>query len=313
ADPRRRSDGVVGPRRDRHGPSRSWAGAAARRGAAGSRRVARRRRRGPLRACAGPRGPGPHGRGGDRRTARPGAEPGSRAGAGMNAAAGRSPAGRRGALTPKQTREQIDAQARRTLDRQRLRAAHAAFDQVSPAVGQLDATAFRKELARDGDAAVALLAEMAVATDPVLRREARRLANRLLPALGRAASPRRRGTRRIVSRAGALEGDLDLDRTLERSLGRRPQHAHELVARQFAAAPRAVCLLVDRSGSMSGHAGALAAVAGAAVVSARGERLRCSVVAFSSEPLVLLSDLHVRPAGGGGGAPPFPRRPGTNP
>jgi magnesium chelatase subunit D len=216
----------------------------------------------------------------------------------MNRApAGRSPAGRRGALTPKQTREQVDAQARRTLDRQRLRAAHAAFDQVSPAVGQLDATAFRKELARDGDAAVALLAEMAVATDPVLRREARRLAQRLLPALGRAASPRRHGTRRIVSRAGALDGDLDLDRTLERSLGGRPQHAHELVARQFAAAPRAVCLLVDRSGSMSGHAVALAAVAGAAVVSARGERLRCSVVAFSSEPLVLLSDLHVRPAG----------------
>ena len=143
---------------------------------------------------------------------------------------------------------------------------------------------------------MALLADLAVATDPELRREARRLAQRLLPALGRAARPRRRGTRRIVSRAGALDGDLDLDRTLERSLGRRPRDARELVARQFAAAPRAVCLLVDRSGSMSGHAVALAAVAGAALVSARDERLRCSVVAFSSEPLVLLSDLQARPA-----------------
>ena len=167
---------------------------------------------------------------------------------------------------------------------------------MSPAVGQLDAATFRKELARDGDAALALLADLAVATDPALRREARRLARRLLPSLGRAATPRRRGTRRMVSRAGALDGDLDLDRTLERSLGRRPQHAHELVARQFAAAPRSVCLLVDRSGSMSGHAVALAAVAGAAVVSARGERLRCSVIAFASEPLVLLSDLQARPA-----------------
>jgi len=155
---------------------------------------------------------------------------------------------------------------------------------------------FRKEMARDGDAALALLADLAVATDPALRREARRLAQRLLPSLGRAAAPRRRGTRRMVSRAGALDGDLDLDRTLERSLGRRPQHAHELVARQFAAAPRSVCLVVDRSGSMSGHAVALAAVAGAAVVSARGERLRCSVIAFSSEPLVLLTDLQARPA-----------------
>ena len=151
-------------------------------------------------------------------------------------------------------------------------------------------------MTRDGDAALALLAEMAVATDPALRREARRLARRLLPALGRAATPRRRGARRMISHVGALDGDLDLDRTLERSLGRRPQHAGDLVARQFAAAPRAVCLLVDRSGSMSGHAVALAAVAGAAVVSARGERLRCSVVAFSSQPLVLLSDLHTRPA-----------------
>jgi magnesium chelatase subunit D len=151
-------------------------------------------------------------------------------------------------------------------------------------------------MARDGDAAVALLADLAVATDPVLRREARRLAERLFPALGRAAVPRRRGTRRMISSVGALEGDLDLDRTLERTLGRRPQHAHELVARQFAAAPRAVCLLVDRSGSMSGHAVALAAVAAAAVVSARSERLRCSVVAFASEPLVLLSDLLARPA-----------------
>ncbi len=167
---------------------------------------------------------------------------------------------------------------------------------MSPAVGQLDATAFRKEMTRDGDAALALLADMAIATDPALRREARRLARRLLPALGRAASPRRRGTRRMISHVGAHEGDLDLDRTLERSLGRRPQHAGELVAREFAASPRAVCLLVDRSGSMSGHAVALAAVAGAAVVSARGERLRCSVVTFSSEPLVLLSDLHARPA-----------------
>lgn len=187
-------------------------------------------------------------------------------------------------------------QARRTLDRRRLAAAHAGFEQVSPAVGQLDAAAFSSQMSRDGDAALALLADLAVATDPALREQARRLAERLLPALGRAGHPRRRGTRRIVARVGALDGDLDLDRTLERSLGRRPRDARDLVARQFAGAPRAVCLLVDRSGSMSGHAVALAAVAAAAVVSARGQRLRCSVVAFASEPLLLLSDDTARPA-----------------
>jgi Mg-chelatase subunit ChlD len=68
------------------------------------------------------------------------------------------------------------------------------------------------------------------------------------------------------------------------------------VTRQFAASPRAVCLLVDRSGSMSGHAVALAAVAAAAVVGADGARLRCSVVAFASEPMVLLGGSPVRPA-----------------
>lgn len=190
----------------------------------------------------------------------------------------------------------MQAQARRTLDRQRLASAHAGFETVSPEVGRLDTAEFGAQLRDDGDAAVALLADLAVATDPALRRQARRLAQSLLPALGRLGQPRRRGTRRIVSRSGALEGDLDLDRTLERSLGRRPDDSRQLVARQFAAAPRAVCLLVDRSGSMSGHAVALASVAAAAVVSARSDRLLCTVVAFASEPMVLLTPGAERPA-----------------
>jgi Mg-chelatase subunit ChlD len=144
------------------------------------------------------------------------------------------------------------------------------------------------QLSRDGDAAVALLADLAVATDPALRRDARRLAERLLPPLGRVGTPRRHGTRRMVARVGATEGDLDLDRTLERSSGRRPRDPADLVVRRFAAAPRSVCLLVDRSGSMSGHAVALAAVAAAAVVGASSDRLQCSVVAFAAEPLILL-------------------------
>jgi hypothetical protein len=180
--------------------------------------------------------------------------------------------------------------------RERLARAHAGFAEVSPEVGKLNETAFAAQLARDGDAAVALLADLAVATDPALRRAARRLAERVLAPPGRAGQPRRRGTRRIVSRVAATEGDLDLERTLERSLGRRPRDPQELVARQFAAAPRAVCLLVDRSGSMSGHAVGLAAVAAAAVVSAASDRLRCSVVAFAAEPLVLLERGRPRPA-----------------
>ena len=134
-----------------------------------------------------------------------------------------------------------------------------------------------------------MLADLAVATDPALRRQARRLARELFASLARAGEPRRRGTRRIVRATGATDGDLDVDRTLERSGGLAPRDPRDLVASQFAAAPRAICLLVDRSGSMSGHAVALAAVAAAAVVSARGERLQCSVIAFAAEPLVLLA------------------------
>ena len=162
-------------------------------------------------------------------------------------------------------------------------------------MGQLDEAAFTATLARDADAAVALLADLAAATDPRLRAEARRIAGLLLPRLGRVGRPRRRGTRRLVSRRAALEGDLDVDRTLERSAGTRPRDPRDLVTRQFAAAPRSVCLLVDRSGSMSGHAVAIAAIAAAAVVRAAGDRLRCSVVAFAAEPLVLLDARAPRP------------------
>jgi magnesium chelatase subunit D len=158
---------------------------------------------------------------------------------------------------------------------------------VSPQVGVLDPAALAVQLRRDPEPAVALLADMAVATDPALRADARRLARRLLPPLGRVGIPSRRGTRRMVARRGALSGDLDLDRTLERTAGQRPDGPEAIVSRSWAAAPRAVCLLVDRSGSMTGRAVALAAVAAAAVVDAASDRLRTGVIAFAAEPLVL--------------------------
>ena len=254
--------------------------------------AARRRGRGPLGPRPGPRGPGPHGRGGDRRTARPGAEPGLRAGAGES----RRPAGRsagRTAWRPESeadARQRIRRQARRTLDRQRLAAAHAAVSsRFRPRWGGSTRRRSASQLRRDGDAALALLADLAVATDPALRRQARRLAQRLLPALGRAAS--RAGAGRPEDRGpGWSAGGRSRRRSHARAKPRStspgcPRPRGTSVRRRTARR----CLLVDRSGSMSGHAVALAAVAAAAVVTASGERLRCSVVAFASEPLVLLS------------------------
>jgi len=118
------------------------------------------------------------------------------------------------------------------------------------------------------------------------RLAARRLAARVFIRLGRAASPRARGTRRLEpSRSG--EGDLDLERTMARWPGSGPLHSEDLVTRAWAARTRAVCLLVDASGSMAGPGVAMAAVAAAAVVLASGYRLAPSVIAFSGEVRVL--------------------------
>ncbi|HTF52443.1 MAG TPA: AAA family ATPase [Pseudonocardia sp.] len=181
-------------------------------------------------------------------------------------------------------------QSGRTSGRAELAARHEAFAKVSPKAGELDEDAFNAALAADPDAAAALLADLARATDRELRAAARRLAGRVFIQLGRTGPTRSRGTRRLgPGRTG--EGDLDLERTLDQWSGRWPPSSDELVTRSWTAHRKAVCLLVDSSGSMSGLAVALAAVAAAGVVLAGagsgGRRLETSVLAFSEEVQVL--------------------------
>ncbi len=189
-------------------------------------------------------------------------------------------------------------QSARTAGRAELASRHQAFAQVSPRAGELDETAFHAALAADPDAAAALLADLARATDRQLRAAARRLAGRVFLQLGRTGPSRARGTRRLgVGRFA--EGDLDLERTLDRSSGGWPPSGEELVTRSWTAHRKAVCLLVDASGSMSGLAVALAAVAAAGVVLAGGAgsgRLETSVVAFSDDVRVLCPQGVSRPA-----------------
>ncbi len=187
----------------------------------------------------------------------------------------------------------------RTHGRAELSARHAAFEQISPQVGELDEEAFAAALAADPDAAAALLADLARATDVTLRAAARRLAARVFIQLGRTGPSRARGTRRIgVARNG--EGDLDLDRTLDRWTGPWPPRGEDLVTRSWTAHRRAVCLLVDTSGSMNGLAVALAAVAAAGVVLAgTGEgvkRIDAGVLAFGEDVQVLGPQGARRPA-----------------
>jgi MoxR-like ATPase len=193
--------------------------------------------------------------------------------------------GRRRVSASAMRRDRSQGAARRTISRAELAARHPSFDAVSHEVGQLDRDAFAQLLAADPDAAVALLADLARATDKDLRAAARRLAARVFFRLGRTGQKPARGTRRLG--AGHAEGDLDLELTLDRWSGPWPPATHELVTRSWRAHRRALCLLIDSSGSMSGAAVAMAAVAAASVVFAADGRLAPAIIAFSGGVTVL--------------------------
>ena len=121
-----------------------------------------------------------------------------------------------------------------------------------------------------------------LATDRELRAAAQRLAARVFVQVGRVGRTRTRGTRRMVAQRSG-DGDLDLDRTLDAVEPGRPVAAEDLVTRGWTGHRRAVCLAVDSSGSMTGLAVAIAAVAAAGVVLRRDERLETSVLTFGRE------------------------------
>ena len=174
----------------------------------------------------------------------------------------------------------------RTTGRREMQLRHQRFDEVSPEVGELDEDAFAGLMGEDPDAAAALLADLATATDRELRSAARRLAARVFVRVGRVGAVRARGTRRLVA-TRRPEGDLDLDRTLDRWTGIWPPVADDLVTRNWTGSRRAICLVVDRSGSMQGLGVAIAAVAAAGVVLAADERLQTSVLTFADDVTVL--------------------------
>ena len=174
---------------------------------------------------------------------------------------------------------------RRTISRADLAARYSSFGAVSPEVGRLDEDALAALLATDPDAAVTLLADLSRATDRELRAAAQRLAARVFFRLGRAGQRPARDTRRLG--ASHAEGDLDLEATLDRWSPPRPPEPGDLVTRAWRSHRRALCLLIDRSGSMSGLAVAIAAVAAASVVLAADWRLAPGIVAFGGDVTVL--------------------------
>ena len=209
----------------------------------------------------------------------------------------RSTAGRPQSPRPLEGQEARDAirdAARRTTSRTELQQRHPDLLQVSPEVGQLDADALDALMGQDAEAALALLCDLAVATDAKLRARAHQVAAKVFIRLARQGRPARRGLRKLTTVRGS-DGDLELDRTLERTGGLRPRSAEDFVVRRWGASKRAICLLVDRSGSMKGEAVAMAGLAAAAVVIAGGEHSDCSIVAFSDRPIILQSQGERRP------------------
>jgi Mg-chelatase subunit ChlD/energy-coupling factor transporter ATP-binding protein EcfA2 len=194
--------------------------------------------------------------------------------------------GRGRILTGDEARKAVTEAGRQTSGRNEL-SRNDQFNKISPDVGQLDQSAIEDMFEHDPDTALELLVTAANATDRTLRSAARRLAVQLVVRVARDNRRPIRGVQRLQSRVGQHGGDLDLDATLARTDGLLPTSGEELVTRNWVAARRAVCLLVDRSGSMGGHQVAMAAMGAAGVLLAGDDRTETSVIAFNRDSIVL--------------------------
>lgn len=122
----------------------------------------------------------------------------------------------------------------------------------------------------DPDDTLALLAELTGATDPKLRALARQLAGRLFLDLAKRGPAAPRGVGRLrTQRYRPDGGDLDVDASLDALVVARSTGAavdpDDLRVRAWSTPDTTICLLVDRSGSMTGRPLATAAVTAAAV------------------------------------------------
>ena len=192
----------------------------------------------------------------------------------------------------------IDDARRSTLSRREL-SRHPDFSGVSPEVGALDEAVFDEMMADDPDEALGLLADMTRATDSRLRELARRLAGRLVLDVARRGPSRPRGVGRIaVAPYQPDAGDLDIDASAEALVEATAAGAavdpERLRVRRWVQPRTAVCLLVDRSGSMSGRPLATNAVAAAAVAFRAPDDF--SVVSFARDAVVVKSQDAVVPS-----------------
>ena len=176
---------------------------------------------------------------------------------------------------------------KRTTSRREL-ARNPRFEQISPEVGELDESAVDDAMRDDPDETLSLLADLVGATDRSLRELARKLAAKLFLDLARRGPVRPRGIGKLASLPYRPDGgDLDLDASMEALAEHRATgvvDVERLRVRSWVRPGTALCLLVDRSGSMGGKPLATAALAAAAVASRSPEDY--SVLAFGKDVVV---------------------------
>lgn len=137
-------------------------------------------------------------------------------------------------------------------------------------MGEIDEQALEEAMQEDPDETLALLADLTGATDPKLRELARRLAGALFLDVSRRGPARPRGVgllRTLPYRPD--RGDIDIDASIDALTSARSQglavDPADLRVQAWATPGTAICLAVDRSGSMGGRPLATAAVAAASV------------------------------------------------
>lgn len=162
---------------------------------------------------------------------------------------------------------------------------------MSPEVGELDEAAVDEAMRDDPDEMLGLLADLTGATDPALRDLARRLAGRLMLDVANRGRTKPRGIGKMQEQPYRPDaGDIDIDASLD-ALGEARRglavDAERLRIRGWRKPGTALCLLVDRSGSMGGKPLATSAVAAAAVASRNPDDY--SVVAFGKDMVVTKS------------------------
>ncbi|MGA0862315.1 MAG: vWA domain-containing protein [Ilumatobacteraceae bacterium] len=179
---------------------------------------------------------------------------------------------------------------RRTTSRRDL-SRNENFEQISPEVGEIDEAALDDAMRESPDDTLGLLADLTGATDPKLRELARRLAGRLMLEVGTRGRARPRGIGTMTELPYSPDaGDLDIDASLDvlvEARGGVLDEPERLRVRGWRKPGTAMCLLLDRSGSMGGEPLATSAVAVAAVASRNPSDY--SVVAFGKDVVVTKS------------------------